>query len=269
MRRASAIASGLWILVGLGACDQQRKVIQPPDSAELSTTLVIKAQGDLGAAVTGAELVAARGAGTVIVRPTSLFDGVATVTNGPDDDLPRAVDFPRYARSGTYPVSVIKVAPTSSQALAPSGYDFRFGAVFRINTMSKGRAIDDGDNIFQRGLNSTESMYKLDIANNRAVCVVRGEAGEVMVRSETPIDSETWYRATCTRTANQVSITVALHGGAPGPTRAVTEGATGTLNFPLHLPASIGGKLYESGVIVGVESDQFNGAVALVKYRRL
>jgi hypothetical protein len=83
------------------------------------------------------------------------------------------------------------------------------------------------------------------------------------------INPDTWYRVTCTRMANQVRITVALHGSAQASTGTVANGVTGRLTFPALLPAAIGGKLYKSGVIVGIASDQFNGAVALVKYRRL
>jgi hypothetical protein len=133
------------------------------------------AQGDVGTTVTGSELLTVRGGGTVTVRPTSLFDGVATVADGPDDTLPRSVNFPEYAQSGTYPVSVIKVTPTSNRAISPANHDFRFGAVFRLDARSSGRTVDDGDNVFQRGLNSDDSIYKLDISTTapRAWCAGR------------------------------------------------------------------------------------------------
>jgi hypothetical protein len=135
--------------------------------------------------------------------------------------------------------------------------------------MSSGRTIDDGNNLFQRGLSSDASMFKLEVDDENATCTVKGSAGEVIVRSDVTISPGAWYRATCTRTADQVAITLTPQEPGGKSASAVTPGASGTLTFPPGMPASIGGKLDKSGEIVLAGSDQFNGAVALVKCRRI
>jgi hypothetical protein len=268
MRFSAGLAKGLTVLLALTACSQpSESTPRPQPSDHERASLQITADGEPGVRVTGSDQFEVRGHDAVAVDLATLSSGDATVVYGPSRDLPRAIEFPKYVRSGTYPLAVVKVTPTSGQALDPENAEFRFAAVFRLDSTSSGRRIDDGDNVFQRGLASDASMFKLEIGRDRPACTVKGSAGEVSVRSETAVRPGGWYRATCTRRSDGLAITVKPYESGASPTTAATSGPTGRLTFSPGQSASIGGKLYKSGEVVADASDQFNGAVALVKFR--
>lgn len=267
MRCLGALAVGL-VLVALSACVRPDESAERPPSATDRSALVITAQGKLGTEVSKPKQLEADGEGEVTVGFANLAGGHATVVDGPSASLPRAIEFPMYVASGPYPRAAIRLFAESGRALDPADADFRFGAIFRVDSMSSGRANDDGDNLFQRGLASEASMFKLEIGRDYPACTVKGAAGEVSVRSNIKITPGAWYRATCIRTATQVTIAVKPLQGPETSTETVL-GASGRLSFPSDRFAAIGGKLYKSGNIVSGASDQFNGAIALVKCRRL
>jgi hypothetical protein len=190
--------------------------------------------------------------------------GAARLVKGPDAALPTAMEFPPRVASGTYPRAVVKVMPVLSEALDPGPADFEFGAVFRVDKTSAGRRNDDGDNVFQRGLYSDGSIYKLEVDKHYPACLIKGADGEVIVRSRAKIKFDVWYRAMCNRTSTEVSITVSRIGETAAPVTTVVAGASGNLYFRPSLPAAIGGKLNRHGRIVENDTDQFNGAVAEV-----
>lgn len=269
MRCSTGLGSGSAVLVLVMACSQPTgSTPSPQPSGREHASLQITADGEPGTLITGSEQLEVRGDGTVTVDVVKASAGNATVVFGPGRDLPRAIEFPTYVASGPYPLAVVKVTPKSGHALDPYDADFRFGAVFRIDSTSSGRRNDDGDNLFQRGLASDASMFRLDIGRDRPACTVKGSDGEVSVRSDTEVTPGGWYRATCTRTSQRLTITVTPYESGASATTATSSGQTGRLTFSPGRSASVGGKIYKSGEIVSNASDQFNGAVASVKCRR-
>lgn len=135
------------------------------------------------------------------------------------------------------------MTPTSGDALSPGASDFAYGAVFRLNATSSGRSIDNGDNLFQRGLYEDSSQFKLQLDHGYPSCLVRGSAGQVFASSSTNVTPDKWYRATCTRVGSKVTVQVVPYGSNVTPLSAVANGSSGTLTFPSSQPAAIGGKV--------------------------
>ena len=238
-------------------------------SAASAASLTISAQGAAGTSVTGSSQFRVSGDTTVSIRVARLSGGTAHIVNGPDSTLTRAVQFPAYVSSGTYPRAVLGVTPTQGLALSPGSGNFQFGAVFRLDSASSGRTDDNGDNIFQRGLSSESSLFKLEVDHGRPACTVRGGSGTVITRSSTVVSRNTWYRTTCTRVGRQVTVSVVPYGAGKTAISNAASGSMGSLSWPSTRPASIGGKLTDSGAIAASASDQFNGAIAQVSIHAL
>ena len=141
--------------------------------------------------------------------------------------------------------------------------------MFRVDTTTSTRSVDNGDNLFQRGLYEDPSQFKLQIDHGYPSCLVRGSAGQVFASSPTKVVSGAWYRVTCSRVGTKVTVQWAPYGSTAAPFTTVATGSSGTLSFPASTPASIGGKLNASGTVVSSATDQFNGAVANVWVNRL
>ncbi len=230
--------------------------------AASTSSLTLQATGATGTIVTGSDQFQVSGDTTVAISVAKLSGGNVRVVTGPDSSLPRAVQFPSYVKSGTYPRAVVRLLPTSGNALSPGSSDFEYGAVFRLNATSSGRSIDNGNNLFQRGLYSSPSQLKLQIDGGYPSCLVKGSAGRVFVKSGTKVAPDTWYRATCSRVGSRVTVGVTRYGGAATTASKAVSGSTGTMSFGSTVRASIGGKLTSSGAVVSSSTDQFNGAVA-------
>jgi len=227
-----------------------------------TSNLGLQAVGTTGTIVTGADHFAASGDTTVNISVGSLSGGTTRVVAGPDSDLPNAVQFPSYVRSGTYPRAVVRLLQSSGDALSPGASDFEYGAVFRLNAVSSGRSADNGNNLFQRGLYADRAQFKLQIDSGYPSCLVKGSTGRVFAKSNVKLAPDTWYRATCSRIGSRVAVAVTRYGAASTVSRSV-GGSIGTLTFGSSVRASIGGKLSNSGALVS-STDQFNGAVASV-----
>jgi len=227
------------------------------------SSLALQPIGATGTIVTGADQFEVVGDTTVAISVASLSGGRATVVTGPDSALPRAVQFPPYVSYGTYPRAVVRLAQQSGDALSPGSSDFEYGAVFRINASSSGRSIDNGNNLFQRGLYGDRAQFKLQIDHGYPSCRVKGSAGQVSVKSGIKLTPDTWYRATCSRVGSRVTVGVTRYGGTATTTSKAASGSTGSLTFASTVRASIGGKLTYAGAVAS-STDQFNGAVAKV-----
>ena len=232
--------------------------------AASTSSLALQATGTTGTIVTGADQFAVDGDTTVAVSVASLSGGSVKVVTGPDSALPRAVQFPSYVSSGTYPRAVVRLTPQSGDALSPGSSAFEYGAVFRLNATSSGRSIDNGNNLFQRGLYADRAQFKLQIDHGYPSCQVKGSAGRVYARSSIKVTPDVWYHATCSRVGSRVTVGVTRYGGSATTVSKVVGGSTGTLTFGSSVRASIGGKLTSSGAVVASSTDQFNGAVARV-----
>ena len=256
-RRHTAAGS---LMVFVVACAGALEVLSA--QAASTSTLALQARGTTGTTVTGADQFTVGGDTTVAISVAGLNGGSAKVVAGPDSTLPRAVQFPPYVTSGTYPRAVVRLIPRSGAALSPGSSGFAYGAVFRLNASSSGRSIDNGNNLFQRGLYADRSQFKLQIDHGYPSCLVRGSAGRVTARSSIKVTPDKWYRATCSRVGSRVTVGVARYGGAASTVTKVFSGSTGTLTFGSSVRTSIGGKLTSTGAVESSSTDQFNGAVA-------
>jgi Laminin G domain len=229
--------------------------------AASTSSLTLRATGTTGTIVTGADQFEVGGDTTVAIAVAKLSGADLRVVAGPDSAQPRAVQFPSYVSSGTYPRAVLRLSPRTGAALSPGSSDFEYGAVFRLDASSSGRSIDNGNNLLQRGLYSGPAQFKLQVDGGYPSCSVRGSSGRVYVKSGTKVAADKWYRATCSRIGSRVTVSVTPYGGAATTSRSVT-GSSGTLTFGSSVPASIGGKLTSTGAVVSSSTDQFNGAIS-------
>lgn len=236
--------------------------------AATANSLTLRAVGTTGAAVTGSSHFAVGGDTAVSIAVVRLSGGTAKLVAGPDS-ASRAVQFPAYVNSGTYPRAVVRVTPTSGAGLSPGAANFQYGAVFRLDATSSGRSIDNGNNLFQRGLYGDAAQFKLQLDGGHPSCLVRGSTGRVFARSHVKVVANRWYRATCSRVGTRLTVQVSPFGSTAAPASTAASGSSGTLTFPSSRPASIGGKLSSSGAIVSGATDQFNGAVSQVWINRL
>ena len=147
-------------------------------------SLTMAVVGTTGTVVTGPGQFTVGGDTPVRIAVARLSGGNAKVVTGPDGVSP-AVQFPAYVKSGTYPRAVVGVTPTSGGGLSPGASDFEYGAVFRLDATSSGRSIDNGDNLFQRGLYEDSAQFKLQIDKGYPSCRVRGSGGQGFVTSKT------------------------------------------------------------------------------------
>lgn len=69
----------------------------------------------------------------------------------------------------------------------PGPSHFEFGAVYALDSRSSGRPIDNGDNIWQRGRYTDDSIFELQVDHDYPSCLVRGSGGQVLVRSKTKV----------------------------------------------------------------------------------
>ena len=240
----------------------------PRVDAATANSLTMQVVGTTGTVATGADQFTVGGDTSVKVAVAKLSGGNAKVVAGPDSST-QAMQFPAYVNSGTYPRAVITATPTSGGGLSPGASDFEYGAVFRLNATSSGRSIDNGDNLFQRGLYEDSSQFKLQIDHGYPSCRVRGSGGQVFASSSLKVTPDKWYRATCSRVGSKVTVQVVAFGSTATPVSNVANGSAGTLSFPASLPAAIGGKVSSSGAVISSATDQFNGAVANVWANRL
>jgi hypothetical protein len=239
-------------------------------AAVTSNSLTLRAKGANGTDVAGSAQFQVDGDTAVSIQAVHLDGGRMTVVAGPDASLPSAVDFPDYVSAGTYPRAVLGVTATSGGALSPGSSDFEYGAVFRLDSASAGRADDNGDNLFQRGRYGEASMFKLQVDHGFPSCLVKGSLGAVLVTAPTRVQANTWYSTTCSRIGSRVTVEVVPYGGtaARASATASASGGSGSLAFDATRSASVGGKLTSSGGAAS-STDQFNGAVAKIWIDRL
>ncbi|OLT41873.1 hypothetical protein BJF86_02370 [Serinicoccus sp. CNJ-927] len=178
-----------------------------------------------------------------------------------------AVRLPAFRSGSTMPRAVIRVTHRASTGdpLAPRSRDFAFGAMFTVDETSTGSAVDNGNNIIQRGLASDPSQYKLELDRQRPMCRVAGSAGAVVVRSDVAVSPHKWYKAECARSGDRVTLTVSeiVAGGDLRTTVNSRTGRTGEVALPkTWTPLSIGGKLAANGAVIRSSTDQFNGVIS-------
>ncbi len=187
-----------------------------------------------------------------------------------------ALRLPAYRTTKPNPRAVLAVTTSGTvDALNPGAAPFTFGASATLDSANRGTSADNGNNLVQRGLHDGSAQYKLQVDGRYYSCHVRGDDGDLFVRSTLQITHGAWYQVSCRRdvlaTGDRIAITVTrvLADGTLGATRTTTSsvGPVGHLTFAPDVPLTVGGKLIDLTTFVA-SSDQFNGKVdaAFLRY---
>ncbi len=253
----TVLVAALLCLAGCGTKDGD-DLASPPSPSPTVEPPAFLMDFESGLTV-GTDVQRVENAGTGSVDVDVRASGTATVevVEGPEGG--HAIRFPAYTGAATAPAAVLVAADQSDGTLDPGAADFTFGASFSLDEKSSGSDADNGDNLVQRGTFDSPGQFKIQIDHGVPSCRILGEAGEVFVKAEGPVDPASWYAVTCERTSSEVTLKVrALDGGA-GEGTWTTSGTTGTISLQ-GLPLTIGGKTAPDGTPVA-SPDQFNGAV--------
>jgi hypothetical protein len=184
-----------------------------------------------------------------------------------------AARFPAFDPTESGQRAVVEIENrTDTDVLAPRSRDFAWSAAFKVDARSSdhsGTSYDDGDNLFQRGLYD-DDQYKLDVDDHQPGCRLRGstgDAGAVRVVAPVTVSPDKWYRATCDRSGDRLTITVVAFDAEGRATRSWTNSATSSVGFgsltwkDIKTPVTIGGKLDADATPADGSTDQFNGVV--------
>lgn len=182
----------------------------------------------------------------------------------------RAARLERFATDSPG-LAVLVVRPKGEQdPFAPGDKAFTFGAAFRLDARNEGSSVDNGNNLVQRGLYADDAQFKVQVDGERLSCRVSGSAGSVVVTARSDLAPRRWHRARCTRKADSVILRL-VERTADGVVkrRWTRSGTIGELSFADAPPLAVGGKVDSSGEVAAGDSDQFNGRVDNVFFRRL
>ena len=265
------------VLTGLTATVVPAVADAPPAATDLGSTVVPDPLdrdlylpfNDLTAG--GLPLFEAFGSSDVTV---SVSSAGGEVTAGPDRFATgHSLRFEPFRpdRPADPAVVVVRPAPGAADPTDPGAGGFAFGAEFAVDALTGRSATDNGDNLVQRGLFSSESQYKIQLDDGHPSCRVSGSAGSVTVRASEQVEPEQWYRVRCRRVGDVVTMRVVTSSDAVRQVwEYAAEGATGSLSYATDGPPfSIGGKVDDEGRVVANDSDQFNGLVDDVFVRSL
>lgn len=215
-----------------------------PDGGEM--TVVTPTQGNANV-----EVVAAEDGG---VRAVAGADG-GTAARFPDRD---------EVAEGS--LAVLNVTQSAQDTLAPGQDDFQFGVDVMYPEGAAGDTTgDDGDNLMQRGLFGDKGQYKLQVDHGFPACRMAGTEGVALVKADSDLASQQWYRLVCQRTDDMLTLFVGEidpDANTVAWTSWALRGATGSIDPGEPAEAvSIGGKLNVNGGIVEDAPDQFSGVL--------
>lgn len=204
------------------------------------------------------------GTAEVNVGTLSLDRGTLSFTTGWDGEP--AIRMPEFTKDKDYPRAALAVTNSGDgpDQMNPGTKDFSWGADFWLDPVSKGADDDNGDNLIQRGIYTFPSYFKAEVDSDHPACAVRGSDGYVYVRGYEELETQTWYRLTCNRSGDVLTIVVAEISPTGGG-RPITHSQTGPIGSILFkdktTPLSIGGKVGGDGQLLSGATDQFNGIV--------
>lgn len=183
-----------------------------------------------------------------------------------------ALRFPRFRLDGSDRLAVMDIIGRQADTFDPGDVPFRFGADFTLDDASSGTTNDNGDNLMQRGLSTEEAQYKIQLDHQVPSCRIQGSKGEVVVKAKTAVEPNSWYRVTCERREDEVTLVLGRFDqrGRLSVQRWSGRGPIGSVAIAgpdSHL--ALGGKLTASGTLVQTATDQFNGVVDNVFYKLL
>ncbi|TWD83285.1 hypothetical protein FB561_4446 [Kribbella amoyensis] len=205
------------------------------------------------------------GGSAAIVEMLTVNKATAAFEKGSNGST--ALRFPAYSGTSSGSFAALRIEP--EEWLSPGEAEFTFGADIRLNKLTNGSEIDNGDNVLQRGLFADSAQYKIQVDKHRPSCVIRGSEGAVVVKSKQDLDPAKWYRLSCHRLDRTVTLTVSEVGSDAAPLVVEKTGAIGTLDLIGTEPLSIGAKIGADGEVVRSSTDQFNGWIDNVSYLRI
>jgi hypothetical protein len=226
---------------------------------------------DEGSGGRGSVVRSARSTGTADVRVDVVTRSGGTARRVRGTGSRWAVRLPALQESSDPARAVLRIRATGGgDPLSPGEHGFIFGADFRLRAESVGGPVDNGDNLVQRGLWNDPAQIKLEVDGGTVGCRVKGSAGDVYVRSSVRVQPGQWYRALCRRAGHGLVLRVAaVSASGAGPfTRDRADGDIGVVDMADAVPMSVGGKLSADGSMDLAATDQLNGAVDRVVYRR-
>lgn len=266
MTRWSRSSAALVLVVSAAAAAQGCAATEPePPAATPTATVSGPALDDPTVLITfedeprGKAVSAFEQRGSLDERARALTTngGRVTVEEGPEGGHAR---LPAFDRSPSGARAVIVLEPEEGdESLDPGDGDFRFGAKFALDRVSEGHGGDNGNNLVQRGLAADATQYKLQVERGKASCRVAGSGGEVVVKSRSSVQPDTWYTLTCTRQGDELSLKVEAADGTVDEVSA--NGDMGSVVAEPGTPLVVGGKVDGAGRVLTGNSDQFNGAV--------
>lgn len=254
----------LVLLVSLAGCGSKTQGDQDRDSGSdvprglpEHATMLLQPDDD-------AQGVVQLGTAPVTVTWSTIDDGEAEATAGPDDN--EAWKMPGFTTATPYPRAAMVVRNAGDHdSFSPGTEDFMWGADFQLDAVSTAETgPDNGDNLIQRGLWGQTAEYKAEVDLRRASCVVHGTEGTLLVRAEMNAEPGRWYRMRCSRGSDGLTVTVReLGDDGWGPeTEAHVSGPVGSVDYEASMPIAIGGKISPEGELVQTATDQFNGWIA-------
>lgn len=186
-------------------------------------------------------------------------------------DAGQAMQLPAFDPTDSGPHAVLEVIPGPNDLLNPGAEPVSISADIQLATGQSAaeQGSDNGDNIIQRGLFDAPAQIKLQADHDVASCRVRGSDGELVARSKLKLKRGSWYRVSCARADETLTISDApIIGGDIGKAVEVSEqGVIGAIDFGPGVPLSIGGKVNDDGTVTAKASDAFNGIIDNVELR--
>lgn len=218
----------------------------------------------LDAQASPSERVTQLGVAKVRIGEAELDNGSFDIVDGRDDEP--ALDFPEFsADDDDYPRAVVTVSNAGdADQLSPGTRNFMWGADFRLDKLSQGLGVDNGDNVVQRGLSSDPAYFKAEVDKDRAACTVYGTEGRLIIRASEQLTTGRWYRIRCERTADELAVYVTEFDPDGGSRQYASriKGSVGDVTAVAPTtPLTIGGKVGRDGGLLASATDQFNGLV--------
>lgn len=205
------------------------------------------------------------GSAEVAVSTLSV-DGGRIAARGASPGAGAALRLPAFSPDpGPYPRAVLAVTPEGPRdLLEPGTRPFTWGADFRVDRRTGTSAVDNGDNLIQRGLSNDAGFFKAELDHRRPGCTVTGSEDTLVVHASERVLPGHWYHLRCELTPGDLAIHVTELPVEETPRSFASHvsGFVGDVRFDERTPLTVGGKVGLDGKPLPNATDQFNGRVA-------